>query len=328
MQYQKLLTKFRELTVVVVGDVCLDRYVLGRPTRLSREAPIAVLEWVREYALPGAASNPALNLVSLGAQASVVGVTGADPAASELSELLRARGTRTDGLVADAARRTTEKTRILAEGLLVLPQQMARIDRTDSSPLTAEREAELCTTIQHLAPHADALLLSDYQGGVANAAVIECVREVARERGIRATVDSQGDLTRFAGFDCVRCNRHEAEVVVGHELKTEDDFRRALPHLRERVDCTGLVVTRDVDGVSLYSMEEGYQHIPAMRVPVADGVGAGDTFISVLTLVLTAGGSLQTASHVANRAAALVVQHVGNACPSPDELLRMLDINE
>ncbi len=328
MLYRDLLSRFRELTVVVVGDVCLDRYIFGRPTRLSREAPIAVLEWVREYSLPGAASNPVLNLVSLGARASVVGVTGEDPTATELTDLLRARGVRTDGLVVDPARRTTEKTRILSEGLLVLPQQLARIDRTGSSLLSPEREAELCARIQQLAPQANALLLSDYKGGVANATVIECVREVARERGILATVDSQGDLSRFAGFDCVRCNRHEAEAALGRALTTEDDFRCALPDLQGRVGCGCLVVTRDAGGVSFCSDEEGYQHIPSVHVPVADAVGAGDTFISVLTLVLAAGGTLKTAAHVANGAAGLVVQHVGNACPSPEELLRILEEHE
>ncbi|MDQ3328348.1 MAG: bifunctional ADP-heptose synthase [Chloroflexota bacterium] len=325
MHYQDLLKQFRERTVVVVGDVCLDRYILGRPTRLSREAPIAVLEWSREYSLPGAASNPALNLVSLGARASVVGVTGVDSAAQELSDLLLARGAMTDGLVADPARRTTEKTRILAEGLLVLPQQMARIDRTDPSPLMAEREEDLCAMIRQLAPQADALLLSDYQGGVASATVIACVWEAARERGILTTVDSQGDLARFAGLDCVRCNRHEAEAVLGHSLTTEEAFRSALPELQKRVGCGILVITRDAEGVSFYSAEDGYGYIPSVPVPVADGVGAGDTFISVLTLVLASGGSLGRAAHVANRAAALVVQHVGNAYPSPEELLQILE---
>ncbi|MDP9381536.1 MAG: bifunctional ADP-heptose synthase [Chloroflexota bacterium] len=326
LEYGRLLERFRELTVAVVGDVCLDRYVFGRPTRLSREAPVPVLEWVREHCLPGAASNPALNLASLGATAFVVGVTGDDPASAELRELLRSRGARVDALIADPYRHTTEKTRILAEGLLVLPQQLARIDRSDKTPISPERERNLCERLQELSPLVDAFLVSDYKGGVVSDGVIECIRQTARERGVVATVDSQGDLYRFRGFDCVRCNRSEAESVLRRHLSTEDDFQRELPALCADVGCGSLVVTRDGDGASFYSHEEGYGYIPAVRVPVSDAVGAGDTFISLLTLVLACGEPLSLAAHVANRAAALVVQHVGNACPNPEELLRTLEM--
>jgi rfaE bifunctional protein kinase chain/domain len=310
---------------VVVGDVCLDRYIFGKPTRLSREAPIPVLEWAREECLPGAASNPALNLASLGSTAYVVGVTGDDAAAAELRDLLRARGVRVDALVSEPGRRTTEKTRVLAEGLLVLPQQLARIDRSDPSPLSAELERDLCAHIQELAPLASAFLISDYKGGVVGEVVTGCVLRAGRERGVLATVDSQGDLYRFAGFDCVRCNRAEAEAVLRRSLSTEDEFRRELPALCSEVGCASLVVTRDGDGASFYSPDEGYGHIPGRKVPVSDAVGAGDTFISVLTLVLACGQPLSLAVHVANQAAALVVQHVGNACPTPDELLAALE---
>lgn len=322
------MERFHQQTVVVVGDVCLDRYIFGKPTRLSREAPIAVLEWIREHSLPGAASNPALNLASLGSTAYLVGVTGRDEASIELVRLLEDCGVRTGGLRADVERRTTEKTRILAEGLLVLPQQLARIDRTEASPLSRQQEQELCARIQELASVADAFLISDYKGGVISEAVVECVRSVSQERGITASVDSQGDLYRFAGFSCVRCNRAEAEAVLGRSLCSEEDYRTYVPQLSAAVGCRALAVTRDADGVSIYSPEEGYCHIPARKVPVSDAVGAGDTFISVLTLVLACGEPLFVAADVANAAAALVVQHVGNACPKPEELLRMMETSD
>jgi rfaE bifunctional protein kinase chain/domain len=319
-----LLSRFPGLCVVVVGDVCLDRYVVGRPSRMSREAPVVVLEWIREYSLPGEASNPALNLASLGARASLVGVMGEDPAGAELRASLVRRGVGAESLLALPERRTTVKTRVLAEGTLSVPQQVARLDRADVSGLDEELERELCARTRELGAEADAILLSDYKRGVVSQRVIECAREAATGRGTLATVDSQGDLLRFRGFDCVRCNRAEAEAVIGARLTAEEDFERELPRLRERVGCGALVVTRDVDGVSWHSLEAGYGHTPAVPVPVADGVGAGDTVIAVLTLALVAGAPLRLAAEVANRAAALVVQHVGNACPSVEELLGML----
>ncbi len=326
--YPELLQRFGAQTVLVVGDVCLDRYVFGKPTRLSREAPIAVLEWLREHSLPGAASNPALNLAALGSAAYIAGIVGDDPVGSELVALLSEQHVRTDALGVAVGRRTTEKTRLLAEGLLVLPQQLARIDRTEASPLTRRQERDLCDRIQRLAPYVDAFLISDYKGGVVTDTVVECVSGAARERGVIATVDSQGDLNRFSGFTCVRCNRAEAEAMLGRELRSEEEFARHLPELCGVVGCGAFVVTRDADGVSLYSQEDGYKHIPARRVPVADGVGAGDTFISVLTLALTCGEALPSAAYIANAAAAIVVQHVGNACPTREELLKMLGTDE
>lgn len=323
-RHESLLARFHDLKVVVVGDVCLDRYVVGRPTRLSREAPIAVLEWEREYCLPGEASNPALNLASLGATSYLVAITGADGAAADLASLLTSRGVSTSALLADPRRCTTEKTRILAEGLLVVPQQLARIDRTDGLPLDVGQQRDLCARIEELASGADAILVSDYKRGVACPSVVECARSCARERSKLLTVDSQGDLYRFSGFDCVRCNRYEAERAIGRPLHDEADFQRELPALCRDLGCGGLVVTRDSAGLSLYSKQSGYAHVPAVPVAVADGVGAGDTVIAVLTLVLACGEDLAVAAHVANRAASLVVQHVGNACPTPRELLESL----
>lgn len=143
-----LIASFHRVSALVVGDVCLDRYIFGEPTRLSREAPVPVLEWRREYALPGAASNPALNLASLGAQVSLIGVVGDDSAAVELRELLDKHGVDSSHLVSSPERRTTEKTRILAEGLLSLPQQVARVDKVDREPLRSPQISDLNKNIK------------------------------------------------------------------------------------------------------------------------------------------------------------------------------------
>lgn len=319
-----VVQRFRNARIAVVGDVCLDRYIFGSPSRMSREAPVVVLEWHREYTLPGEASNPALNIASLGGTAYMVGVIGTDAAAEELRTHLEARGAHSSYLVSDPGRRTTEKIRILAEGLWVLPQQQARIDKLDNSPLSTEVQEQLCENLRRLGSQVDAIVLSDYKHGVVNECIIKCAVEVARHNSLLLAVDSQGDLLRFAEFDCVRCNRPEAEAATGRSLESEADFQRELPVILDEVGCRGLVITRDGEGMSLYTHEDGYHYIPAYPVQVADAVGAGDTATSVLTLALVAGEKLPVAAYIANRAAALVVQHVGNACPTPDDLVRML----
>lgn len=324
-RYDAVIESFRDLSVAVVGDVCLDRYIFGKPSRMSREAPVVVLEWQREYSLPGEASNPALNIASLGGTAYIIGVTGQDVSAEELVTRLSSSGAHAEYLVSDPVRRTTEKIRILAEGLWVLPQQQARVDKLDTLPIGSALETELCKKIEGLGPQVDAFLLSDYKRGVISQRVISCALRVAREYSKLVTVDSQGHLYRFSGFDCVRCNRQEAEATLEKPLSSERDFERELPALHRSVGCNGLVVTRDGDGMSLYSSEHGYHHIPAFPVQVADAVGAGDTAISVLTLALAAGESLPSAAYMANRAAALVVQHVGNACLTSEELSGVLE---
>jgi len=321
LDFTALLDAMSRCEVLVLGDVCLDRYIMGRPTRLSREAPVAVLEWEREYSLPGEASNPALNIASLGARAHLVGWAGADAHGDELERLLQEKGVSTGGLFRGTNRATTVKTRVLASGLLTVPQQMARIDRTEAGPATPRERECVATLVESTAAQVDALLVSDYRHGFVDDALVRCVREAAQTHNKLTTVDSQGVLDRFAGFDYVRCNRHEAAAELGVELLEEGDYERELPKLAEKLGCRGLVVTRDADGMSHYSGEYGYERLRAVPVPVADGVGAGDTVIAVLTLALAAGATFPTAARAANAAAALVVQHVGNACPTPEALL-------
>jgi len=319
-----LITSFHRVSALVVGDVCLDRYIFGEPIRLSREAPVPVLEWRREYALPGAASNPALNLASLGAQVSLVGVVGDDSAAVELRELLDKHGVDSSHLVSSPERRTTEKTRILAEGLLSLPQQVARVDKVDREPLRSHQISDLNKNIKNKASEADVILVSDYRVGVVNPEVISSCLEASQYLDIPILVDSQGELSRFKGYKCIRCNRREAERSLGHKLETEADFEYVLPQAAKYLECDWLVVTRDSNGISAYSQDTGYVHVPGEKVTVVDVVGAGDTVIAVLALVMALGGDVATASFLANKAASLVVQKLGNACVSQHDLLQSL----
>lgn len=314
--------RFAGKRVLVVGDLVLDRYMVGHPTRLSREAPIPVLEYERAFDVPGAAANPATNLQALGGQASVAGIIGADEAGQTLVAMLQSAGIDTTAVVVDAARPTSTKTRVLAEHGLRVHQQVARIDRVDRHPFAAAVERTLVTHLQSIVPHVNAILLSDYKSGLVSDELITTCRTLAHQYGLLLTVDSQGDLLRFADFGIVKANQQETETVLGEPLRSEDDFRRTMLPLAKRLGARALVVTRGGMGLSVATARE-YAHIPVVDPSeVFDVTGAGDTVIAVLTLALIAGAPLLDAAYLANFAAGLVVRRLGNATITPEDLSR------
>jgi rfaE bifunctional protein kinase chain/domain len=319
-----LLPRLRGRRIVVVGDVFLDEYVVGRATRLSREAPIPVLEFERRFYLPGGAANPSSNVVALGGVARQVGVVGEDEAGQQLLQKLREAGIDATGVVTDPSRPTTTKTRIVAQGSLRFPQQLARIDHLDRQPVGEDVERALIAHLETLVPQADAVLVSDYRTGVVSEAVVAAVLKVARRYERLASVDSQGNLHKFHAFDLVKCNHAEAQAVTGRTLSSEDDFQRAGETLLEELGAQAVVITRGPEGMSLMGtgpLFQEYTHLPAAnRSEVFDVAGAGDTVIAVLTLALAAGVDLLAAARLANYAAGLVVRKLGNATATPEEL--------
>jgi len=324
MNKAKLLQSLPKLAgrhILVVGDIFLDEYVSGRATRLSREAPIPVLEFTGRRYLPGGAANPANNIVALGSQAQQVGVIGQDEAGQTLLAKLKEAGIGTEGVVTDPSRPTTTKTRIVAQGSLRFPQQLARIDRLDRRPLDEDVEREVIARLIALAPQADAILVSDYRTGLVTPAVVEACLGLAEEHYKLITVDSQGDLYKYKGFDLIKCNHREAEAALGCPLRGEEDFRGALERFLGELSARAILITRGPEGMSLLGQGQPYAHIPAANVSeVFDVTGAGDTVIALATLALAAGLDLLSAAHLANYAAGLVVRKLGNATATQEEL--------
>lgn len=322
---QRLVARLAGQRVLVVGDMFLDEYLVGRAVRLSREAPVPVLERTHSFALPGGACNPAHNIAALGSQAVMAGVVGQDAAGQRLLDALHTAGVELAGVVTDPARPTTTKTRLVAESVLRVPQHLARIDVIERRPLDEPVEAALLERLEALAPGCDVLVVSHYCSGVATPAVVDRVRQLARQYGLLAVADAQADLARFAGFDLVKCNRAEAEAELGQALATPADFERALARLLPHLAVEHLVVTRGSDGMSALQRGQFVAHSPAVPAgDVYDVVGAGDTVVAVLALALSAGLALATAAHLANAAAGLVVRKLGNAVVRPNELAEAL----
>jgi D-glycero-beta-D-manno-heptose-7-phosphate kinase len=314
------LARMGEGRILVVGDVVLDEYLHGIPTRLSREAPVPVLEWERRTSIPGGAANPAQNIAAFPAEVVVASVVGDDPEGRQLIELLTSSGVDPAAILTDPSRPTTVKTRIVAGGASRLPQQIARIDRISRLPITPRIVASLAALIGDHAGTIEAILCSDYLSGLLTPELVGMVKDIAREHGVLVTVDAQGELDKYAGVDLLRCNDDEACRFLHQSLVTEDDFERGLAKLCDDLDVRLMVVTRGGDGVSLLGQGVPYTHLAAHRVEVADVTGAGDTFIALMTLALAARLDAVEAATLANTAAALVVRRIGNAVVTADEL--------
>jgi len=304
-------------SILVVGDLVLDEYVTGRMTRISREAPVPIVEVVDKEDRAGSAASPAANIIGLGSYASVVGVIGCDPAGSRLETRLREVGVDDRGLVRQSEVSTSTKTRILAEGFtggLHGRQQVMRLDGLARLPATA---VDACAArVAGLAADFDAVLLSDYRGGVVSQASIDA----ARASGRPITVDSQGDLRRFRSLDLIKVNQAEAQAALG-----SDDVDVSGEALRRELEARVLVVTLGADGMLIFDGQARPQRVPAVRVSqVFDVTGAGDTVIAVLTLGLVAGLSTRRSAELASAAASVVVRRLGVAVATPSEIVEAL----
>ncbi|HET9496245.1 MAG TPA: PfkB family carbohydrate kinase [Chloroflexia bacterium] len=323
---EAVMARFPGVSVLVVGDLILDWYTVGRPTRISREAPIAVLEYSHDYSVPGGGTSPACTVASLGGQSYLAGVVGEDAWASELRSVLARYGVDTGGMVLDRSRPTSCKKRIVAQVTSTLYQQVARIDHVDRTPIGPEVEGALVRAIEQCLPACDAVLLSNYRSGTLTPAVIERTRTLARDLGKISTVDSQGDLELFHGFGIVKCNQPEAEEALRRPLTGDDEFEAGLSELVERLDAQAVIVTRSAEGMSVMTRSGQYCHIPVTNSSeVFDVTGAGDTVIALVTLAAAAGADLFDAARLANYGAGVVVRKWGNAVLRPDELREALN---
>jgi rfaE bifunctional protein kinase chain/domain len=323
----QIIPLLAERRILVIGDVILDEYVIGRARRMSREAPIPVLEFESRRYIPGGAANPSANIVALGSAAVQIGVVGEDETADFLRHELDIRGIESHALIIRSGRPTTLKTRILAQMGLRFPQQIARIDTISREPIDRIAEAALLARLQRDIGAADAILISDYQNGLLEAGLIGLIRQAAHERSLPLIVDAQGALNKYAGCDLVKCNADDAAEYLRTELRTTDDFEQAVTRLcAELAIRQAMVITRGADGATVGLVNGEVTHLSAPQVSdVYDTVGAGDTWIAVLTLAVVAGASIPDAALLANIASGIVVRHVGNYTPSRQELHVALD---
>ncbi len=313
---RRSIENFPSATVLIVGDVMLDQFVIGRVSRISPEAPVPVVEYEKDDYRPGGAANVANNVRALGGSVELVGLTGTDSAGQRLRHLITACGIGTSGLVVDASRRTTTKLRVVTTRNL----QVARIDYESDHEVAGEAEELMLGQVGRLIERASAVLVSDYLKGAITRAVMEKVLAAGRTRGIPVLVDPKvPHLHLYAGATLVTPNHHEAEIATHQRIRTDEEAVAAAQLFRERTGCFDVLITRGEHGMCLLNGPDAVHYAAAAR-EVADVTGAGDTVLATTALSLAAGASLKDACGLANQAAGVVVQKFGPATLTQDEL--------
>lgn len=322
---KSLIPKLAKQLILVIGDVILDEYVIGQATRMSREAPVPVLEFESRQYIAGGSANPCANIVALGSQAILGGIIGNDNYGEQVKRVITRQDINTTGLIICNDRPTTVKTRIMAQMGLRFPQQVARIDTLSRAPIDASTETTVIEVVQNHIAQTNAVLLSDYHGGLLTLSLIRAIHDLCIKNGILLTADVQGNFDKYRGFDVLKCNADDAEVYLARELLSDFDYAEAARQLFQSLNLRkSMVITRGGDGATVVS-KDIIHHCPAPAVSdVFDTVGAGDTSIAVLTLAYSAGIDDYSAVMLANYASGIVVRHVGNYAPTPDELLNSI----
>ncbi|HET9940132.1 MAG TPA: D-glycero-beta-D-manno-heptose-7-phosphate kinase [Candidatus Eisenbacteria bacterium] len=317
---EERIASFRGRRVLVVGDVILDRYLWGRATRVSPEAPVLVVDIEREELRLGGAANVAHNVRALGADPVLIGVVGEDQAAADLDRLLRSRGVDPSGLVRDPSRRTTLKTRIIAHH-----QQVLRADEESKDALGTAQEAALWDRVEQAIGEADAALVSDYGKCVVTPSLLSKLLPALERQGVPSAVDPKEEhFFRYTGVSVITPNAAEAAQAWGRRLKTEAELIEAGFGLREKLEAGSVLITRGEEGMSLFTAE-GHTHFPTRARKVYDVTGAGDTVVATIATALAAKATLPEACVLANHAAGIVVAQLGTATAGAEELIASLE---
>ncbi|MCM3873074.1 MAG: bifunctional ADP-heptose synthase [Pyrinomonadaceae bacterium] len=324
LQQERLIgvvSRFPGRRILVVGDAIADQFVYGAISRVSREAPVFILRHEQTETVPGGAANCAMNLVSLGAHVSLIGVVGEDVAGKVLVESLETAGVDCTGLLKSDKIQTTTKVRILAGQLHSTRQQVIRLDY-EGAPLSAAFHETLRQRILEEVQSSDAVIISDYNYGVADQNLARVIRDSATNKGIPALVDSRFRLSDFGNFTSATPNEDEVEQLLGRQLMDVSDLQAAGEEMRERLGYRALLITRGSHGMMLF--EDGVAPVQIDAVGARDPVdvtGAGDTVIAAYTLSLASDASFPDAARLANYAGGLVVMKRGTASVTSEELV-------
>jgi D-beta-D-heptose 7-phosphate kinase/D-beta-D-heptose 1-phosphate adenosyltransferase len=311
-----LLGRARGRAVLIVGDLMLDHFVVGRVDRISPEAPVPVVQFDHESFRLGGAANVAHNVAALGGTVEIAGLVGNDPEGTRLLADLRRVGIGTSAVIADVDRCTTRKLRVVT----TRNQQVARIDYECDRAVDGDLEAALAKKIHDAAARADVVLVSDYQKGTITNVTAQEAIGAAKARGVPSLVDPKvPHIDHYAGASLITPNHHEAEAVTLQRIRNGAEARSAAQRFRERARCGAVLITRGEHGMWLLGAD-GEFDLPAEAREVSDVTGAGDTVIAAIALGLAAGGSLRDAARLANRAAGLAVARFGPVAITAEEL--------
>lgn len=310
-----IINRFSKARVLVIGDLIMDHFIWGKVARISPEAPVPVVAVTSESLMLGGSANVANNIHSLGGRSSVTGIIGKDDDGKKLIAILKGKNISSDGIIVDAGRPTTIKTRVIAHS-----QQVVRFDREMKDKLAPALTARLSAYIRKAVRDVDVVVISDYAKGLITKPLVEQTIEICRSLGKPVAIDPKVEhFDYYAGATIVTPNNLEASQASGVEITDNASLHRAGEVLFNRLDCAALLITRGEHGMSLFEPDIEI-HIPTVAKEVFDVSGAGDTVIGTLALAIASGASFREAAVLANFAAGVVVGKVGTATLNTGEL--------
>ena len=317
-----LLHKFKGQQIIVVGDIMLDHFIKGSVSRISPEAPVPVVAVNNEFFVAGGAGNVAVNLAALGAKPVMISVVGPDLGGEMLKNFLRKKDITTYGICEDADRPTTQKIRVMAE-----QQQIVRYDRESKKTISPSISAQCMRNFDQAIKTAKGVILSDYGKGMLSDQNIQAIIDKCRKKKIPVCVDPKIDnFRKYKHITCMTPNTKEAWEGAGETPKQgEEAIEQLGQKILKMLQADSILITRSADGMSLF--EKGKKKpvtVPTTAREVYDVTGAGDTVISVLTLGLASGATLQEAAVLSNYAAGIVVGKSGTATATPAEIEEVL----
>lgn len=310
------LQRFPQASVLVVGDLILDHYVMGRVSRISPEAPVPVVHVQSESLRLGGAANVFNNILALGGKADLCGVIGSDESGRLLMKELGSKRSGRGGVVIDPDRPTTRKSRVIAHN-----QQIVRYDIEGRSELKVTLRKKLLRYVESRIRELSCIVVSDYAKGVVSSALMSEIVRLAAARKVPVIVDPKVEhFSYYKGVTVLTPNHLEATQASGLHGDSDPMIDEAGAMIRQRLGCRSVLITRGEKGMSLYEGDGASWHLPTKARQVYDVTGAGDTVIGTLALALSAGANIKTGAIMANYAAGIVVGMVGTATVSPKQL--------
>ena len=316
---RELFARMRGKRILVVGDLMIDEWIWGDVSRISPEAPVPVVKVGRHTFTLGGAGNVANNLRALGAAVAFVGVVGDDDEGARAKEMLTALGVDASGVLQVPKRSTTRKTRIVAHN-----QQVVRADWETTVSLSSTESARVIEQVRGRIGDADAVVLSDYAKGLFSRDIVEATLGAP----VVVADPKPVNIDLFAGVTCVAPNAAETAQITAIPVDSEATLERAARDLLRRLACKYVLITQGEHGMTLYGRDGEHLTVPAAARTVFDVSGAGDTVVAVLSCALAAGIPIHSAMQLANFAAGVVVEKLGTATASPDEVVALLEASE
>ncbi|HEX2954725.1 MAG TPA: bifunctional ADP-heptose synthase [Bacillota bacterium] len=322
------LENFHQQRIMVFGDIIADIYEFGTIHRLSREAPVPIVEFDSERMVPGGAGNVATNIAALKGQVVPVSLIGEDEASRLLLQCLAEHDITTKGILQSSDMAITTKRRVLAQGIHTVRQQVIRLDRLPRKAAGERDLAVLMERFNRLISEVDAVVISDYNLPIIPRSFYKAITDSVKEHRKITIVDSRRSLLEFKGVTLLTPNREEAEEIVGRQLDNQSALEYAGRTILERTECKYLLITLGDQGMALFQQDQPMVLIPVFnRQEVFDVSGAGDTVVAAVTLGLLSGLPAPNAARLANIAAGLVVRKLGTATVSLDELAETLSLH-